>query len=1219
MKILSVKFSNLNSLRDEVFIDFVDGPLGAAGLFAITGPTGSGKSTILDAISLALYNVTARNQGHEIVSRGSKSADSSVEFELKGKIYRSTWNMRISNPRTAGKSPTGKPSMELAIVSDDPDKKEDEIIGDMLRGERSVPGLVESLTGLDFSRFTQSMLLAQGQFDAFLIAPTKDRSNLLEQITGTQIYSDVSKLVYDRHKELSVALKARKEELARRGVPDEDRIQKLTEREAEKATEVARQFEPIASLRLVHQAFEELAKVKLQKKQLEQEEQAFAAQAAHRKLIQDKLSADRRVRPLVGDLRSLEEKQIERDKVKTAHEEQAKHLPKFTQLAEEQKATEAFAKTKNVSALDALQKVRITVERLKDLTEVLAKAKKTKVELENTVDAQEKQKAQLIDKQKEIAKNQKEYSANNIFISRQVKELEAYENLEPILPKIRSLQQVFIRDREAAQQIEKANEEVKAIGLRIQQEIEILLTKSPFDPGDDEEALTLLHEQEPGVIADEIKVTEQLLVWLGEFGNRLKSFIDDATQFESRKASFEKQQEELKTKSQQLAAAKKELADIERKSDGLAEAEKLANEAYQAIKLTAELRDAHLHTLVDGEPCPLCGALEHPALKDLTDVKPDQHKEAWDRAKKQLVAHQQVVDLAKKKTNQLEVNVAALTDVNTEKDISDQQEKIDRLRSSLLNELSEKELTGITLDEAGISSLRDKYRLISSKLSARKESYEKALVLAKAVTSFKQDLATLKARKKDQDDRIKQAQTGLKEASEKLEKSQNQLLESLELTELKIPEVLPDDFVETLQSRVDKLKELKTQLEVLSTKEAAAKREDAGLREQLETLEKALILSKEELEKQTTSLAAKQQVQLELLAGFESSDALEKDALNTFEKSKANLTKASTAFSETTKKIEAVTLQQKERRKRTDGLTAEIETLSKTLDEAVQKRGFESVEEALASLLDETEQETLQSEMDVAARTQVRLETRQKDITARETLLSSKLDRQQNAEKVAKELAALEQSLAAAQEALGGMRKELTRALEDRQAMERDAAEVAKQEDYLADWTTLTKLIGSATGSSFREYAQRVTLKQLIAYANEYLKEFYPRFSVSSGDAQQSDPLEIFICDHYEADHVRKVATVSGGERFLVSMALALGFSRMASRNISIDTLFIDEGFGTLDGETLDKAIQALEKLQQRGKTIGIISHVASLQERIGAQIRLVRQSSGRSKVEIIG
>jgi len=141
----------------------------------------------------------------------------------------------------------------------------------------------------------------------------------------------------------------------------------------------------------------------------------------------------------------------------------------------------------------------------------------------------------------------------------------------------------------------------------------------------------------------------------------------------------------------------------------------------------------------------------------------------------------------------------------------------------------------------------------------------------------------------------------------------------------------------------------------------------------------------------------------------------------------------------------------------------------------------------------------------------------------------------------------------------------------------------------------------------------------LIAFANEYLKEFYPRFSVSSGDAQNSDPLEIFICDHYEADHVRKVVTVSGGERFLVSMALALGFSRMASRNISIDTLFIDEGFGTLDGETLDKAIQALEKLQQRGKTIGIISHVASLQERIGAQIRLVRQSSGRSKVEVIG
>jgi exonuclease SbcC len=103
--------------------------------------------------------------------------------------------------------------------------------------------------------------------------------------------------------------------------------------------------------------------------------------------------------------------------------------------------------------------------------------------------------------------------------------------------------------------------------------------------------------------------------------------------------------------------------------------------------------------------------------------------------------------------------------------------------------------------------------------------------------------------------------------------------------------------------------------------------------------------------------------------------------------------------------------------------------------------------------------------------------------------------------------------------------------------------------------------------------------------------------------------------DSYQADAVRPMATLSGGESFIVSLALALGLSDLASRKVQINSLFTDEGFGTLDAETLDTAISALENLQTKGKTIGIISHVDALKERIGTQIQVTKQVRGWSKI----
>ncbi|MBJ2355825.1 SbcC/MukB-like Walker B domain-containing protein, partial [Sphaerochaeta sp. S2] len=113
----------------------------------------------------------------------------------------------------------------------------------------------------------------------------------------------------------------------------------------------------------------------------------------------------------------------------------------------------------------------------------------------------------------------------------------------------------------------------------------------------------------------------------------------------------------------------------------------------------------------------------------------------------------------------------------------------------------------------------------------------------------------------------------------------------------------------------------------------------------------------------------------------------------------------------------------------------------------------------------------------------------------------------------------------------------------------------------------------------------------------------------------ESQPLELNVVDNYQAGEVRSTKNLSGGESFIVSLTLALGLSQMASKKVRVDSLFLDEGFGSLDEETLETALEALSALQQDGKLIGIISHVSALKERINTQISITPLSGGRSTI----
>ncbi len=172
-----------------------------------------------------------------------------------------------------------------------------------------------------------------------------------------------------------------------------------------------------------------------------------------------------------------------------------------------------------------------------------------------------------------------------------------------------------------------------------------------------------------------------------------------------------------------------------------------------------------------------------------------------------------------------------------------------------------------------------------------------------------------------------------------------------------------------------------------------------------------------------------------------------------------------------------------------------------------------------------------------------------------------------------------------------------------------------KIEKNHAQWAVMNEVIGSKDGARFRRFAQTVTLDHLIALANEQLRDINPRYTI---ERNSIGGLGLQVVDGDMAGEIRSVRSLSGGERFLISLALALGLSRLDGRSSYVDTLMIDEGFGALDARALDIVIEALESLQNQGRKVGVISHVEALTERIPVQVRVEKQGNGRSRVRTI-
>ncbi len=259
MQLLQLRIKNLNSLKGEHCIDFVNGPLGATGLFAITGPTGAGKSTILDAITLALYNQTPRSGSvskndiarlGSIITRNTNEAWAQVDYRIKGVTYRSHWGISVNRNGNLR-------DYSLSLSRQEGDGTF--VALDVKRNE--VPKENAQLIGLNFDQFLRSILLSQGDFARFLKSNANERGELLEKITGTEIYREIGKSCYERQRAENDELRQLKVQLEGIDLMS-DELVKQVELELQEINQNAKeQKKEVDALRLQQRILEEYLNV----------------------------------------------------------------------------------------------------------------------------------------------------------------------------------------------------------------------------------------------------------------------------------------------------------------------------------------------------------------------------------------------------------------------------------------------------------------------------------------------------------------------------------------------------------------------------------------------------------------------------------------------------------------------------------------------------------------------------------------------------------------------------------------------------------------------------------------------------------------------------------------------------------------------------------------------------------------------------------------------
>lgn len=1229
MRLLAIRGANLTSLPGPFALEFAAEPLQAAGLFAITGPTGAGKSTLLDAMCLALYGQVPRlaAAGHDVrqvLRHGATEGHAEVDFaDGSGTAYRAKWQVWRARRRVDGRL---QPHEQLLTRLD---------TGQPLGGTRSETLVaIRERVGLDFDQFRRSVLLAQGDFDAFLRAQPKDRASLLELITGTEIYGRISQAAHERAKAETAELTFLDRRLAdiQPLSPDDRGALEAEHGETTRhAAALAERLEALRTEEVWHRKAAELqAMVDAAAEALDEAERAERDSAADRV----RLARARQALPLAPLFQSARRHAERTDELKTAVTDAAEDLAKARAMVE----TLAGDLADKVRRADAAEQACIAAEPdLAAAADLDARISGESAHLDAARDALDRAERAAAQADADLAAVSSEHGGAGERLQALDRWLEEHagdralaEDVDHVSQDIDALAEARTAAREAGERVRTLRREAEALAAVADTERDALaeIDRQSAD----------LHTPPAAPDVDPAAADMPRLMAHRDGLMRLRQAV---TRMSEAARQIETQSGRLAAVESAIDAAHRSIAEDRRSADALApaieEAEAALAQAQRAADLaTATDSDAaaRLRTvLIPGQPCPVCGASEHP-LGEAHGLPSGPAGPADAQADTLRSGLADLVARAAEVRERILLAEAAIGTARTQRTVTIhdlESARADWQRAWQTAQAGQSLVAGGRIpsqpgDTAPLDGLcrhidaalaeADATIARSTQAAAERDRRSRALAQLedarrtrqRALTEATQrlhrigvELATVEARARECETAEARLATGLRRVLSSIEGWDQVPAQDADALKHRCAEIARTwrDRHGRRQDEAEGLARLSVTMGGLRTAAQLARADADAKRSRLETLERDVAgfnLQRAALLQGRPTATVRAELQSALAADRKAMEAARQAAADA----------AATAG-----RLGALL---EERRHRLDASERDLAEANAERDRQLARVSFTAEEAEAAIALGEAWVEATRARLDAltaeVARTGTVLAERRAvlagHIVHRPERASDAL-----ASALAETVAELEQCRRRSADLAGRLAQDDDRRRR-RAAAEREAAD---RRARARTWFAIDDLIGSADGSTFRRIAQSLTLDRLLALANRHLVRLAPRYRLQRTAGADVD---LQVVDQDMGDEMRSIASLSGGETFLASLALALALANITSGDALADCLFIDEGFGALDADSLEIAVSALEALQATGRRVGIISHIEAIMERISVQVRVQRTAPGSSTVSVI-
>ena len=1299
MRLIELRLKNLNSLKGEWHINFADPAFINEGIFAITGQTGAGKTTILDAICLALYGETPRitsisKTSNEVMTRQTAECFAEVVIDLNGIQYRCRWGQRRAYGKSDGNLQDA--THEIALIKASRNESDNQAGDEILESKlsRTKDKIVE-LTRMDFQQFTRSILLAQGSFSAFLKAKADERADILEKITGTDIYATISTHVHEKKRiedEILNKLQFGLDSLTLLNSEEEAALtEQLTSHQVVQHEQQKKHQDLTEQLNWLDAVIELQSKLASYQSDLTLAEQSKADFLPKAKRLTDAIKA----LELDSQFSQLSQS---RDSVKRLHDEQQAIN---AQLPQQQASLEQAITQLKVSN----EQVQRTTDNLHTTLPKIIKAR----ELDSDVFIQTQSLQESMQRQQNILANTQQvqqeidqHQTELVEHQNQLATVETYLNdanellnidtdiahFDSHCGRLKSLLQenaTFATDKFTYQnQLGQHKTHLDKVSLQQAADKSAILEQRDKLSVLQQQQLVLLHAQS---LADMRRDQEQI--------DYINSQIEPISFKTQQLYELSGQLKHIQTNLPLIISELTTLATaITEKESALKSAKDKRQDKQTNLNLlrqVATLED-YIGDLKDNHPCPLCGALEHPyrsnhphLLGESKIVQLQQHITDCDALiidlEQQLSTH--LIDTATQKNNleqqhhhlkslhsQMKALASDITKLITPLLARAYSESIALIINPLHKTATDIGSLGLQSDNNDMDYERD-CAVIANILSRVKSVQQQ---LATRRTDIKTALSHYDVLA-DEQALINKTLENLEQAQFKLMNEHNEIATTIKLDVSQI-----DSIDKKTKANFSELNTLSETILALLNKYSTGKYEPNLLSAPIAL--QPLITS---IDKQTLLNAADYEAHLDILRQQRFALLQLKKQFNAYRENQQTL---QTTLNSLKTQIETKQIQLNKEEHELNQVSHLVTNKNNALEQLKAERQVifadhnpDNEEQRLRHLLEDakTAQVSAQRQLDNADHRVKQCQDKQQQLVTQFTLASRTLSTQETDFKAA--LAAsdftdeasfvaarlpsderhnltqrqqhIEYTLKQAQffahqtkqaladmqahpltietkahlvqqqqqtqsalhrllEAIGAMSQQLRDNEEKKGNQDAQRQAIAEQKHNLQVWQQLHKLIGSADGKKYRTFAQGLTFDIMVNHANAQLHKMSDRYLLIRDD---HSPLELNVIDNYQGGEVRSTKNLSGGEGFIISLALALGLSQMASQNIRVDSLFLDEGFGTLDEESLDIALDTLTSLQQEGKLIGVISHVQALKERILTQVQVKKISGGFSQL----